>query len=162
MCYFHRSGQWILSICNRCTDLFFQKSSSVWGMGLFPSSRASEESFLRTAWIWWLHSITADSKECMMPLSTTFPLLCCISKPFWNIQMGQLMCICELLYPGCLFTSCLSPGRLAPLYPILLGVAAKSCLGLGLIPQTHCFWGSGHGVWCPLTLLVAIQCGSCC
>lgn len=86
-----RSCQWIFSVCiNRGADLFFQKSSSVCGVGFLPSSRASEESFFRTARIWWLHSITADSKEWMILLSTISPLWGFTKKPFTS-DVGQLM-----------------------------------------------------------------------
>lgn len=97
MCYFptittHRSCQWIFSVCShRAADLFFQKSSSVCGVGFLPSSRASEESFFRTARIWWLHSITTDSKEWMMLLSTVSPLWSFTSEPFFNVDIGQMM-----------------------------------------------------------------------
>lgn len=84
-----RGRQWTCSVCNNTgPDLLFQKSSSVCGVGLLPSSRASEESFFRTARIWWLHSITADSKEWMILPSTVFLLW---KVKHLNADVGQMI-----------------------------------------------------------------------
>lgn len=80
----------------RGSDLFFQNSSSVWGV-----STASQESLFRTAWIWWLHSITVDSKEWMMFLST---LLGCFTDTLFY-RSGQMICWHAALGPIYLSTS---------------------------------------------------------
>lgn len=140
--------------------LLLQKSNLACVVGVLAASSGSQESFFRTSPIWWLHSITADSREWMTPASTS---------PLWNFHIqlflkqspaldSALSCCMQCVSS----TFCLAPGKLAPLSLSPQGEAAESCLGLGPISRKRWSWGHGRGAWYPETQPVAIHFGSGC
>lgn len=140
--------------------LFFQKRNLAWEVGFPAAGSGSDESIFRISPIWWLHSITADSREWRTP-ATTSPLWSFHTQPFRK----QRAALDSELLPSILHvcsTFCPAPARLAPPPPSPQGEAAESCLGLGLISRKYWSGGPERGAWCPETRPVAIHCGSSC
>lgn len=86
--------------------LFLQKSNLAWVVGFLGASSGSDASVFRTSLIWWLHSITADSREWRTPASTS-PLPSFHRKPFikQRVQLWTRRWAASL-HPACFLYLC--------------------------------------------------------